>query len=134
MVKTLIKIVIALLVVHGAFRVGNAYWNFYRFEDALQQLAQFGERRTDRQLCDEAMNTAGTYGVPIAATGLTILRGNNPPFNCEDGAGALQPGAAITQASAQMTIEGSYMERLQVLPGYFYPWEFRPSVRAWLRP
>jgi hypothetical protein len=66
MAKTLIKIAIAVIVLHGAFRIGNAYWNFYRFEDALQQLALFSERRPDRQLCDEALETAATYGVPIA--------------------------------------------------------------------
>jgi hypothetical protein len=133
MAKTLIKIVIALIVIHGAFRIGNAYWNFYRYEDALQQLGQFGERRTDRQLCDEAMSTAGTYGVPIAASGLTIRRGANPPFNCEDGPSAPQPGG-IAQAAAQMAIEGAYVEQVQVLPGYLYPWEFKPNVKVWLRP
>jgi hypothetical protein len=132
MAKTLIKIAIALIVIHGAFRIGSAYWNFYRYEDALQQLAQFGERRTDKQLCDEAMSTAGNYGVPIAATGLTIHRGTNPPYNCAAGAGAQQPGA-IAQASAQMVIEGSYVDQVQVLPGYIYPWEFKPSVKVWLR-
>lgn len=133
MVKTIIKIALALVVIHGAFRIGTAYWNFYRYEDALQQLAQFGERRTDKQLCDEAMSTAGTYGVPIAATGLNIHRGANPAFNCEDGSGAQQPGA-IAQASGQMLIEGTYVEPVQVLPGYIYPWEFKPSAKVWLRP
>ncbi len=66
MVKTLIKIAVALIVLHGAFRVGSAYWNFYRYEDALLQIAQFGDRRTERQVCDEAMSTAAEYGVPIA--------------------------------------------------------------------
>jgi hypothetical protein len=132
MAKTLIKIAIALVVIHGAFRIGSAYWNFYRYEDALQQLAQFGERRTDTQLCDEAMSTAGTYGVPIAASGLTIRRGTNPPFSCADGAGPQEPGG-IAQASAQMVIEGTYVESVQVLPGYSYPWEFKPSVKVWLR-
>jgi hypothetical protein len=133
MAKTIVKIVIALIVVHGAFRIGSAAWNFYRYEDALQQLAQFGERKTDKQLCDEAMSTAGTYGVPIAANGLTIRRGARPPYNCEDGTGTAQAGD-IAQASGQMTITGTYMEQVQVFPGYNYPWEFKPSVRVWLRP
>lgn len=133
MVKTLIKIVIALVVAHAAFRIGNAFWNFYRFEDSLQQIAQFGERRTDRQLCDEAMSTAGNYGVPIEASGLTVRRGTNPPFSCGDGSTAPVAGA-VPQASGQMTIEGAYTERIQVFPGYMYPWEFKPTVKVWLRP
>jgi hypothetical protein len=133
MIKTLIKIVLALVVAHGAFRIGSAYWNFYRFEDALQQLALFGERRSDRQLCAEAMDTAGNYGVPIAATGLSIRRGNGPIYNCETGGAALQAGNVV-QAPGQMAIEGSYTERIQLFPGYVYPWDFKPSVKVLVRP
>jgi hypothetical protein len=130
MAKTLIKIVIALIVLHGAFRIGNAYWNFYRFEDALLQLAQFGERRGDKLLCDDAMETALTYGLPLAPAGLVIYRGNNPPYSCD---GRVTAPSANRQPATQIRIEGSYLEQVQVLPGYFYPWEFKPSVRAWLR-
>jgi hypothetical protein len=132
MAKTLIKIAIALIVLHGAFRVGNAYWNFYRFEDALQQSAQFAERRSDKMLCDEAMESAAGLGVPIAPSSLTIYRGNRSPINCDGTANAPETGAA-RQPATQIRIEGSYMERIQILPGYFYPWEFKPAVKAWLR-
>jgi hypothetical protein len=132
MAKNLIKIAVALIVIHGAFRVGTAYWNFYRFEDALQQAAQFGERRSDKQLCDEAMEAAGNYGVPIPPSGLTIFRGNNPPYTC-DGGPTAAPSGAPTQPAGQIRIEGAYTDRLQVLPGYFYPWEFKPAVKAWIR-
>ena len=132
MAKTLIKIAIALIVVHGAFRVGNAYWTFYRYEDALLQIAQFGDRRTERQLCDESLSTAAEFGVPIAAADLTIRKGGNPPFNCETGPTALK-GSAPEVATVQLTIEGWYQDRLQLLPGYFYPWEFRPKASARVR-
>jgi hypothetical protein len=127
MVKTLIKIAVALLVVHAAFRVGSAFWNYYRYEDALLQLAQFGERKSERLLCDQAMSTAAEYDVPIEPAGLTIRKASNPPFNCDTGPGALG-GDVSALASTQLTIEGYYMERLQVLPGYYYPWEFKPVV------
>jgi hypothetical protein len=132
MVKTLIKIAVALLVLHGAFRVGSAYWSFYRYEDALLQIAQFGERRTERQVCDEALSTAADYDLPIAAADLTVSKGGNPPFNCETGPTALK-GSAQGIAAAQLTIDGWYQDRLQVLPGYFYPWEFKPTASARLR-
>ena len=132
MAKTLIKIAIALVLIHGAVRVGYSFWNYYRFEDALLQIAQFGDRRTERQLCDEAMSAAGDYGLPLGAADLTVRRGSNPPFNCQDGPSLLQPGTKGIPA-AQLTIEGTYMDRLQLLPGYFYPWEFKPSASARLR-
>jgi hypothetical protein len=132
MAKTLIKIAIALVVIHGALRVGYAFWNYYRFEDALLQVAQFGDRRTERQLCDEAMSAAADYDLPLVAADLTIRRGANPPYNCQGGLAQLQSDARGIP-SAQLTIEGTYVDRLQVLPGYFYPWEFTPSASARLR-
>lgn len=132
MVKTLIKIAIALLVIHGAARVGYAFWNYYRYEDALLQIAQFADRSTERQVCDQAMSTAADYGVPIAATGLMVRKGNNPPYNCEDGPTQIQ-GGAPGLLSGQLSIEGAYTDRLQLLPGYFYPWEFKPTVSVRLR-
>jgi hypothetical protein len=132
MAKTLIKIALALIVLHGAFRVGNAHWNFYRFEDALQQSAQFGERRSDKQLCDEAMDAAASYSIPIAPSGVTIFRGNNPPYNCGAETSA-PPSGTPWQPATQIRIEGAYVDQLQILPGYSYPWEFKPAVKAWLR-
>jgi hypothetical protein len=131
MVKTLIKIAIALLVVHAAVRVGTAFWNYYRYEDALQQLAQFGERRSDRQLCDEAVDTAATYGLPLAPAAITIFRGNNPPYTCDGAGGA--PTPTVLQPNSQIRIEGRYVDQIPILPGYLYPWEFKPSAKAWLR-
>jgi len=132
MAKTLIKIAIALIILHAAFRVGNAYWTFYRYEDALLQIAQFGDRRTERQVCDEALSTGVEHGVPIAAADLTVRMGGNPPFNCETGPTALK-GSSLAVATGQLTIEGWYQDRLQVLPRYFYPWEFRPTASARVR-
>jgi hypothetical protein len=132
MVKTLIKIAVALVVIHAAFRVGYAFWNYYRYEDALLQLAQFGDRSTERQLCDQAISTAADYDVPISAAGLLVRKGNNPPYSCEDGPMVLQ-GGATGLPSSQMTIEGTYTDRLQLFPGYYYPWEFKPSASARLR-
>jgi hypothetical protein len=132
MVGKIVKIVVALLLVHTAYRVGTAYWTFYRYEDAVQQIAQFAERRTDKQVCDEALDTAANTGVPLPASGLTVRRGNHPPYNCEAGPTAL-PAGTLAQPSGQLMIEGGYVERLQLLPGYVYPWEFKLAVKVWLR-
>jgi hypothetical protein len=133
MVKTFIKIALALLVLHGAFRVGNAYWTFYRFEDSLKELAQFGDRKTEAQLCDGAMDSAASYGVPIAPNQLFVRRGSGAPYNCQNGPTTPESGGA-TQASSQLTISGAYTDQLQLLPGYFRPWEFTPDVKVWVRP
>jgi len=130
MAKTLIKIVIALLVVHGVFRLGMAYYDFYRYEDALEQLALFGTRRPDRQLCDDAMTTAVSYNLPIVPSNLAVVRGNNPPFAC-DGA-QTAPVEGRPMRAGEIGFLGSYVEQVTLLPGYVKPWDFtlRVAVRG----
>ncbi len=132
MVKTLIKIALALLVLHGAFRIGNAYWTFYRFEDGLQELAQFGDRKSEAQLCDGALHTAATGGVPIDPAQLFVRLGSAAPYNCKTGPTAPESGAM--QPASQLAIYGTYTEQVQFLPGYYYPWDFAPDVKVWVRP
>lgn len=133
MVGKIIKVVIALLVLHAAFRIGNAYWNFYRWEDAVQQGAQFAERRSDKQLCEEMMNQAAVYEVPISGAAVTVLRGTNAPYNCGNGQAGLESLGLATSPN-QIFVTAGYVQPLQVLPGYVYPWPFKLEVKAWLRP
>jgi hypothetical protein len=132
MVKRLIRIAIALLVLHAAFRVGSAYWTFYQFEDALQELAQFGDRRSEAELCQGAADSAASLGVPIAPDRLFVRRGAAAPYNCQNGPTAPEPGAP--QPASQLLVYGSYTEQVLLLPGYSRPWDFAPNVKVWVRP
>ena len=39
--RTLVKLLVAALVVHAAYRLGTAYWDHYHFQDDVQQLAPY---------------------------------------------------------------------------------------------
>lgn len=132
MFRVLIKLAIAALVVNAAVRVGSTYLRYYQFEDALQELAQFGDTRKDKQLCDQAMEKAVNLEVPITAEAITIRRGSNPTYNCGKGF-----DGGVTQATvggAKIFIDAVYTDVLRPLPGYRMDWEFKPSVSAWVRP
>jgi hypothetical protein len=132
MFRILIKLAIAALVINAAWRVGSTYLRYYQFEDALQELAQFGDTRKDRQLCDQAMEKAANLEVPVTADAISIRRGSNPGYNCEKGfQGTTVP---VTVGSAKIFIDAAYTDVLQPLPGYRINWEFKPSVSAWVRP
>ncbi len=132
MFRLLIKLAIAALVLNAAWRVGSTYLRYYQFEDALQELAQFGETRTDKQLCSQAMEKAANLDVPITAEAVTIRRGSNPVFNCDKGfEGGVMPSA---RGTAKIFIDAVYVDQLRPLPGYRLDWEFKPSVSAWVRP
>jgi hypothetical protein len=131
MLRVLIKLAITALVLNAAWRVGSTYWRYYQFEDALQELAQFGESRTDKMLCSQAIEKATNLDVPIAADALVIRRGPNPAYNCDKGFDA---PLAHGGGAAKIFIEGVYTDRMNVLPGYTLAWEFKPSASAWVRP
>jgi hypothetical protein len=132
MFRLLIKLAIVGLVLNGAWRVGSTYLRFYQFQDALQELAQFGESRGDKQLCGQAMEKAANLDVPIAAGAITIRRGSNPVYNCEKGfEGGVAPPAT---GAAKIFIDAAYTDVMQPFPGYRVSWEFKPSASVWIRP
>lgn len=131
MVGKLVKIVIALLVVNGVVRLGAAYLADYRFEDRLTQIAQFGDRRSEAQLCTEAMEAAQRLELPVAEEAIRIRRGGNPPFTCGKGFEGAVPAA---QGGAQkLFIEASYARDVDLAPGYARRFSFNPSVEVWAR-
>ena len=132
MFSKLLKLAVAALVIHGAFRIGSAHWTYYQFEDRLTQIAQFGDRRKDPELCKEAAEAAGQLHVPVSMDAVSVRRGGNPAFNCEKG---FQAGGAVAGVPpGKITFEAAYTEMIQVLPGYKYAWGFKPHIEVWARP
>ena len=106
MVKLLIKLALAALVANAAYRVGTAYLSYYRFTDAVAQTAQFGTDRSRAELQRRVLELASQYDVPIADDGFTIRR---------------------TEESHTI-VDGSYLQPVDLLPGYRYPWLFTVHV------
>ena len=48
--KTLFKLVIAILVLNAAVRGGLATWQYYEFKDAAQQVVLFGQRADPEEI------------------------------------------------------------------------------------
>jgi hypothetical protein len=111
MIGKLIKLAIVALILHAAWRAGSAYWVFYHFEDAVQEVAQFGGTSNDAEIRARVMKAAGDMSVPLK------------PENIE-----------IRKTQAKIFIEAGYDTTIQLLPRYFYPWSFKASVSAWVRP
>ena len=66
MIKFVIKLVIVALLANAAWRVGNAYLAFYRFNDALAEASQFdaGQVRPTN-LRQKVLELADQYDVPL---------------------------------------------------------------------
>jgi hypothetical protein len=103
--KFLIKLVIAALVIHAAYRIGTAYWDHYKFQDAVQQVAQFGESEPVPLIKQRVMELAADNNIPI-----------------------LDENLIVTRQQRRIKIEGHYTRELLLLPGYTRNWNFAIDV------
>lgn len=70
--KTLIKIVLALVILTACFNAGWAAWNNFQFEDAAQQALLFESRAEDEEVVGIIMKLAAEYAVPLDESGVDV--------------------------------------------------------------
>lgn len=102
MLKLLIKLTLAALLANAAWRLGSAYLTFYRFKDAVVETAQFGADQTDTELQQRVIGLASQYDIPLPDDGFSVRRDDRH----------------------HTYIDGSYMQPVDLLPGYRYAWPF----------
>lgn len=103
--KSLIKLIIAAAVIHATWKGGNAYMRYWQFKEQVTEIAQFGVRRTDNELHNLVLEAAKEKDIP------------------------LDPGAInVQRRQAHIIIDATYLERVEVLPSYFYPWQAKMHV------
>lgn len=105
--KTILKLVVAALVMNAAYRCGMAAWTYYEFKDATQQLAIFGTQMSTNELQGRILQKASDLDVPLAPENLNVRR---------DG--------------ARTTADAAYTQPVEVLPSYRYPVRFSFSVEG----
>ena len=104
--KTIIKFVIAALVVNACYRVGMAYWEYYEFEDAIEKTIQFSRPSvTPEQLTSQVMELAQERGIPLDESSLSV-----------------------TRAQRQVVVDGSYERMVDVAPKLPRKFEFGVHV------
>ena len=101
LLKTLVKLAVAALVANAAFQLGSAYAGFYRFKDSVDSLGQYGAKRSEDDIRHRIVELASQADLPLDEDSLTIRRENSHTY-----------------------IEGSYVKRIELMPGRPYPWTF----------
>ena len=132
MIRVVIKLVVVALAVNALVRVGFAYSRYYRLQDAFQQVAQFSERKNNKEVCDTVLDEAGKLEVPLTAELVIVTRGTAPGYNCGTGVADAAPGSAMMLN--KLGISASYAERVAVFPGYLHSFDFKPQASAIIRP
>lgn len=103
--KTLFKLAIAALIIHAAYRVGVAYWDHYQFQDAVQQVAQFGEKEPVPEIKRRVLELAAERQLPVAEDALEV-----------------------TRQQRRIKVDGSYTRDILLAPGYRRSWQFTIDV------
>jgi hypothetical protein len=98
--STLIKLLLAALVVNACVQAGRSSWNFYQFQDSVEQATLFSWKDTPEQLKARVMVIAGEHQVP------------------------LEPETVVVSYQAtQARVKGNYTDDVRLVPGaYTYRW------------
>jgi hypothetical protein len=105
--KTLFKLVVAVLVLNASVRGALAMWQYYEFKDAAQQVVLFGQRAEPEEIQATILARASEMRVPVRADDVKVSR---------DG---------------QRTVaEGFYTTPVEFFPNYPWPVKFTFIVDA----
>lgn len=110
--KTIIKIVLALLVLTAAAQAGLAALANYQFQDAVHEALIFAPNSTDQEITDTVMALATKQGLPVDPDDVTIR-----------------------QVGPDLFVNITYETDVPLLPGFYSrPWRFNPSTSTRLMP
>jgi len=100
--KTLIKLLVAAAIVYASWKAGSAYWRFYKLKDAAQDTALFGASRSTDEIHNSVVEVANELNLPVDPDKVVVRRVPNHTY-----------------------VRTSYVERIEIFPNFFYPWEFK---------
>jgi hypothetical protein len=103
--KTIVKLLIAALILHATWRAGAAYLRYFEFKDDVTQVAQFGTNQTDDQLRDGVIDAARRREIALDPESVSVKRQNH-----------------------HIIIDATYTEQVELAPRYFYPWNAKLHV------
>jgi hypothetical protein len=104
----LVALLVATVVLYFGINIGEAYWKYYRYQDAMQQEAQFAEMRTDQAITRRLVSVAESFGLPDAARQIQIRRDD---------------------ATRRIFIAAHYSERVE-FPGFVRTLHFTPRAEG----
>jgi hypothetical protein len=111
MIRLIVKLAAAALIANAVWHLGSAYLTFYRFKDAIEEAALFQANKSEPELRQRIVEIGSQYDLPITEDTFTLRRENNHTY-----------------------IEGSYTQRIDLVPNYPYPWKFTFSTDTLVLP
>ena len=107
MLRTIIRLALVALVVHAGVKTLPVFWTHFKFRDAVQDMAMFSSKNSEREVADRVMEIASRMDVPLERDNLKVHRAQGVTY-----------------------VDASYVGQLEYFPNRFYPWEFTLDIRA----
>lgn len=105
--RLLIRLLLTALVLHGAYRIGSAYWQHYTFEDAVRETVQFAPEASAEAIGAQVLELAEEMDIPLVPQALQV-----------------------TSQPNRLSVTGSYSRPVEVLPRVPREWHFSFDVRV----
>jgi hypothetical protein len=109
MAKKLIKLLIFLAFAFAGWHAIPPYFTYVEFRDDVHEAARYSGGRSEKELRDLIVTIAQDRGVPLDPDTVTIER---------------------TRTMAK--IDASYVQPIELLPRYFYDWQYDVKVEVLL--
>ena len=104
----LFGLLLATVALYFGFNIGEVYWRYYRYRDAMEQEVRFASMRNDDAIAERLASVAESLGLPDAA---------RPPKVQRDA------------SSRRILIFAAYAERVE-LPGFVRTFSFTPRAQG----
>src|SRR5690348_1225994 len=106
--KTVIKLIIAAVLINAAYRSGTVFLKYYQFKDETQQMVLFGQSETVTSLTSQIVEEGMKRDVPVDDDDVTV-----------------------TRQGMRTVAEVSYSENVELFPRFIYPVNFSFSAEAY---
>lgn len=106
--KTLFKIIVALVLLTGCFQAARYAVNNFQFEDAVQQQLMFETRASDADVVNTVLRIAKEYAIELK-----------------------EDDISVRMVGQDRVVDMPYTVMVDLLPGFFeYPWTFTPRSQT----
>ena len=111
MIRKVISLAVIVLVALFFWRVTPVWMTYFDFKDQVHEASRYSEGQTAGQVQQHILRLAREDDIPLEANAIKVLK---------------------EQQLVHVSL--AYTEQLQVLPGYFYPYEFTIEVDTPISP
>ena len=99
--KTLLKLIVVVIVINGAYRFGMAEYRYSQLKESVRSMLVLGEKMPIEQLKEQILKRSTELALPVSADRVTVSREG-------------------VRTSATV----AFRQHIEVFPGYQYPKDY----------